>query len=431
MTRFKNFLLLPLDLLCCRWPTLPIVISLVAGILSFPGFPNGLGNIKSAQAEILGAAQHVGSRDLLQALTSQPAKRIIPAVPLSSFTLRDGNQYQTDNQQTDRSITRCLHCVSNPTRNASQLSPYQKTAPWPSDEYICDGGDGQFRSKVKPDRSVIGLEIEDTIAHFDTIDGRTLVAPTRPVWIYAPRFASARKISGVAENLQHEQMVEFEAPLKLTVDTDATIATTVLQHTQPHGQIGRRPVNLFREQLRVGAVFQPQQIGTLREGILPHEASRVIQYGEYGQAENYQLAQSIEAAQTWSHTAAVQVVIDATQTVAETAYEHTSVLYKLDSQGKAQLCVVKVASKQSALPGDLIHFTLRYDNTGNERLQNITLLDNLSPRLEYVPQSAESSLEANFFTQANSAESLVLRWEIKEPLEPGQGGLIRFQCRVR
>ena len=406
-------------------------MSLVTGILGLPGFLNGLGDSRSAQAEILGAVQHVGSRDLLRVLSSQRAEPITPATPLSSFTLRDDNQYETRDQPTDRSIMRCLHCVSNPVQNASQVAPYQKTAPWPSDEYICDGGDGQFRSKVKPDRSVIGLEIEDTIAHFDTIDGRTLVAPTRPVCIYAPRFASTRKISGVAENHQHEQMVEFEAPLQPTVDTDSTIATTVLQRTQPRGQVGRRPVNLFREQLRVGAVFRPQRIGTLREGILPHEASPVIQYGEYGQAENYQLAQSIEAAQTWSHTAAVQVVIDATETVAETAYEHTGVLYRLHAQGKPQLCVVKVASKQSALPGDLVDFTLRYDNTGNERLQNITLLDNLSPRLEYVPQSAESSLKANFFTQANSVESLVLRWEIKEPLEPGQGGLIRFQCRVR
>ncbi|MBI82448.1 MAG: hypothetical protein CMJ81_04565 [Planctomycetaceae bacterium] len=431
MTRPRKILLLPLYLLRCGWLKFPLILSLIIGILSFPGFFSGSSDIKSAQAEILGAVQQVGTRDLLLVLTSQHAEQITPGVPFSSFTLGDDNQHQTDDQQTDRSIRRCLHCVLNPIQHASQLFPYQKTAPWPSDEYICDGGDGQFRSKVKPDRSVIGLEIEDTIAHFDTLDGRTLVAPTRRVCIYAPRFASARKISGIAENQQHEQMVEFEAPLQPSVDTDTVIATTVLQRTQPRGQIGRRPVNLFREQLRVRTVFRPRQIGTLREGILPHEASPVIQYGEYGQAENYQLAQSIEAAQTWSHPVGVQVVIDATQPVAETAYEHTGVLYKLDPQGKAQLCVVKVASKQSALPGDLIHFTLRYDNTGNEQLQNITLLDNLSPRLEYVPQSAESSLKADFSTQANSVESLVLRWEIKEPLQPGQGGLIRFQCRVR
>ena len=38
---------------------------------------------------------------------------------------------------------------------------------------------------------------------------------------------------------------------------------------------------------------------------------------------------------------------------------------------------------------------------------------------------------ADFLVEENEGESLVLRWEIIEPLEVGQGGIIRFQCRVR
>ena len=41
------------------------------------------------------------------------------------------------------------------------------------------------------------------------------------------------------------------------------------------------------------------------------------------------------------------------------------------------------------------------------------------------------SVKADFFAEENEGESLVLRWEIIDPLEVGQGGIIRFQCRVR
>ena len=61
----------------------------------------------------------------------------------------------------------------------------------------------------------------------------------------------------------------------------------------------------------------------------------------------------------------------------------------------------------------------------------MTILDNLTTRLEYVPDSAQSSLEATSAPSPTSAGSQVLRWEIKDPLPAGQGGVVRFRCRVR
>lgn len=61
----------------------------------------------------------------------------------------------------------------------------------------------------------------------------------------------------------------------------------------------------------------------------------------------------------------------------------------------------------------------------------MTIIDNLTTRLEYVPDTAQCSLRANFLTEENYGESLVLRWEILEPMKPGEGGVIRFRCRVR
>ena len=99
--------------------------------------------------------------------------------------------------------------------------------------------------------------------------------------------------------------------------------------------------------------------------------------------------------------------------------------------GKPRLRVVKVASKQNVQPGEMIGFTIRYDNVGDEQIGNVTIIDNLTSRLEYMLNTAQSSLPAKFFTQANEGDSLVLRWEVTDPLKPGQGGIVRFNCRVR
>ena len=107
-------------------------------------------------------------------------------------------------------------------------------------------------------------------------------------------------------------------------------------------------------------------------------------------------------------------------------------IYTFDlPKGKPRLRIVKVASKHNARPGDVVEFTLLFENLGDQVIGNVTIVDNLVPRLEYVPDSQDCSLEANFSTQQNESESLALRWEIIKPLEVGEGGIIRFRCRVR
>ena len=61
----------------------------------------------------------------------------------------------------------------------------------------------------------------------------------------------------------------------------------------------------------------------------------------------------------------------------------------------------------------------------------MTILDSLSTRLEYVPDSAQCSVDAKFSTQPNEGDSVVVRCEVTKPLDPGKGGILRFRCRVR
>ena len=325
----------------------------------------------------------------------------------------------------------CRQCLPDLITVDPQLSPYQQTGPWPGDEYICDGGDYSQRVRVRADWSVDGLDMEDTVAHFDTLDGRTIVKPTDRVCIYAPRFAAVRQISGASEHKQQEHMNEILVPLQPQWSEEVQTASTTLQQAQPVIQLGKQPANIFRERQVLESFDRPQKIGTLSEENLAQENFSLIRYGIFDETERLLLTEFSDAAQSWSHDAAVQVVIEETQAIADVLYQKPQTLYKLDPQGKPELCVTKMASRKSALPGDVIDFTLRFDNVGNEQIGNVTLIDNLSPRLEYVSESAQCSLDTEFFTRENEGESLILRWEIKQPLEPGKGGLIRFRCKVR
>ena len=144
------------------------------------------------------------------------------------------------------------------------------------------------------------------------------------------------------------------------------------------------------------------------------------------------MAERLEAALAWTENQAVQVMIDTVTASIATNDVGLQSVYRYDlPPGKPRLRVVKVASKKSAQPGDEVEFTIRFDNVGDQTVGNVTIADSLTTRLEYVPNTAQCDLEANFGTQENDGESLVLRWEIRRSLKVGEGGIIRFTCRVR
>ena len=47
------------------------------------------------------------------------------------------------------------------------------------------------------------------------------------------------------------------------------------------------------------------------------------------------------------------------------------------------------------------------------------------------PKPPNTTLKTKLTTEPNDGESLVLKWKLEEPLEVGEGGIIRFKTRVR
>ena len=311
-------------------------------------------------------------------------------------------------------------------------SPPGLPRPWPPDEYVFDGGDRAGKVNVALDWSVDGLDEEDTIVHYETRQGKTIIQPTNRVSVYAPRFAAIRRVDGIIQNHHSFSRLmnhQFEA---LRLDKDIQNQKRITQELQPGRHLALTTPNGFRERLPDRTFDNVQNARGTNGAYDLYEDFAIIRRGVFDINEKARLNQRIEAAKTWTTEQGVQVVLDDKLPV-EFSNDRSSALYSVYQmpEGKKRLRVVKIASQQQAHSGDIIEFTIRFDNTGEETVGNVTVIDNLTPRLEYVDGSQSSSLKSNFATQVNEGLSLVLRWEIIDPLKVGEGGVIRFKCRVR
>ena len=308
--------------------------------------------------------------------------------------------------------------------------PHGYDGVWPADEYLCDGGDANVRATVNRDSVVYGLDLEDTIAHYDTADGRTLVAPSNSVCIYAPRFASVRKLVGVQQDERLLRPGEIDLPVPPLVE-EATRPPMVVEQPLPTLRLLDIDGPLaLRDRRREVEIDQTQRVAELVREFEAYEDFQVVRLGVDSSAEKARLIEYIVAAVEWSDNDAPEVLVGGQEAAVNKSVERTGLVYQVEV-GSPCLRIIKLADRTAAQPGEIVEFTLRYDNIGEQTVDQVTIMDNLTTRLEYVPNSSQSDREAEFLSEENQGESLALRWEIKEPLLPGDGGIIRFRCRVR
>lgn len=297
------------------------------------------------------------------------------------------------------------------------------------DEYLCDGGDCGPGVAVRKDWVIEGLDQEDTVVHYDTLDGCVIVQPSNRVCIYAPRFGVVRRLVNVMASQQRQFINVFEDDMLLAEAERKDLVTTTLQQLPPVTRIGERPPSLLLNRQQAGEFEARVVVRELLGMIKPYCNLQVIKLGIHDNAEKPWLAKATVAALTWTGDQAAQVTIGQQAASVLIGSVSPGVVYA-GPKGKPCLRLIKLASTDMAKPGDEIEFTLRFDNVGTEKVGNVTIVDNLSTRLALVKDSAESSVGADFSTSQNSAGSLILRWEIKEPVEPGKGGILQFKVKV-
>jgi len=318
-----------------------------------------------------------------------------------------------------------------PISNISPWTPPGIAGPWPQDEYLEDGGDGQVQVNLGAGGQLRGLEMEDTVAIYDTIDGETRIKPSNRVCLYAPRFAAVRHVTSVIENLQNDQLTAVTQPLLPQLNQEDRLATTAVQPVQPQGEISTKQLSIERTNDVVLPTISLQPILGLEGGLATYENLLVMRKGIFEESEKARLIEAIDAAITWTGDKAVQVVLDGRAAVDVTGDKRAQATFRVDVPNNPCLRVIKIASKKVAKPGEIVDFTIRFDNLGDQTIKKVVLVDNLTTRLEYVPQTAQSSLRAEFSSEENDGDSLVLRWDFVDPLPAGKGGLVRFNCRVR
>ncbi len=299
-------------------------------------------------------------------------------------------------------------------------------------EYITDGGDRKGEAYSSSDWKVHHLDTEDTIAHFDTVDGKILVEPSNRVQIYSPRFGTVRQVLGPESNQSNVTLVDAQGKIKVAVDNDITGADI---------RSAENAASMARDDKMVAGTQADAYITKMESEEFVMEESLKIRIGDMvsllksstiSDKERPILMEGANAAQAWGELQKVAVDIDSLQAHSNVYNQGAEVLYTVETKTKtSRLSLIKIASKKSAQPGELIEFTLRYQNIGQETIGNVTILDNLSSRLEYVDASAKSSRKGEFLTETNEVGSLILRWEISEPLQKGEFGIIQFLCRVR
>jgi len=322
-------------------------------------------------------------------------------------------------------------------QEAGPVPPY-----WSVQEYLYDGGDREPHVEVDEDWSVSGLNSQDTVAHYETIDGELCVTASNRVPIYAPRFGAVRKVTApilTARAVGAERVLEPTGP---AIQKTRDLAGNVTLPTGPRRQTAVKLIDGLHDRTRgIGAekITPAVDVSSLQVAFQHLDALGSVVRREDLEAI---VGQFLVNARTWTNVDSIGVILEGVQAAELRDSKQVQDVHVFDSgPAKCSLRICKGASHATANPGDIINFTIRFDNLGDKPIGNVVILDSLTTRLEYIDNSQASVLslaepEANakptkFSTEENEAGSTVLRWEIDQALEPGDRRIISFSCRVR
>lgn len=317
-------------------------------------------------------------------------------------------------------------------RNPGGFSFRGQYGAWPQDEYLVDGGDDRTRAFVRNNWEIRGLDPEDTIAHYDTLDDRRLVEKSNRVHIYSPRFGSVRKIDGAVAAIEWQHYAGVQNRyMAANAQSRTKIGRTEQNETADYArsQVILRSANAGANTGTVGVRKSPVIYQNLE---VTASLSQLLTHSVFSGAELAYLAEAKRQAVAWGGLDRVEVRVNeqtAQAMIGQKTPEAVFILGEPEKTSKLQL--FKVASKETAQRGEIVEFMIRFDNVGSEIVGNVTIADSLTTRLEYIVDSAGSSVPAEFFVEPNEAGSQILRWEITEPLKAGDFGVVRFRCRVQ
>ena len=309
-----------------------------------------------------------------------------------------------------------------------------------ADEYLVSGGNasgyaGKPAYVENNSWTVHNFNAGDTVAHFDTLGGQVFVEPSNPLYIYAPRFGAIRKVEGLLLEGQVTALVAARNQQGVNRSEETQQTSFTEQEARTRYARTQDQLNSIDGQRRSTGVESSQGLGGYDNFQIVDSDSMILLQRTFGfeNASRVHLDRMAQNARAWQGNEGIKIQINELAPMATVGIDGAAVYFQVEDRQShtSKLRFIKVASKESAQPGEVVEFTLRFDNIGNQLIGNVTILDDLTGRLEFLDYTAVASLASGFSAQRNAGGSLRLRFEITEPLAPGEFGVIQYQCRLR
>jgi uncharacterized repeat protein (TIGR01451 family) len=349
------------------------------------------------------------------------ATTFTPAVPRSEVEPTDAI----------RRATRRGLLGPTPPRPYFALEP--PAPPWElyPDEYLLDGGDRGLPVHETPGHRE-GLDTEDAVAEYVDHSGNPHLLPTNRVAIYSPRFGFVGTKTGLEAGVTVSRAASA---------VDLTRGEGVRNRIGTVDQEQRMPSLSVRVRSRAsGFDTEAGQMGVNQQTILSQNTELagslegVQNQGapEMRQSDRARIARERQAAIAWTRNEfpVIAASLEGAQQVV-VKFVASELVGIEDRRKPGRLEIVKLADKQIAQPGEIVNFRIEYENIGDRELKDVRIIDNLTPRLEYVADSATSSRSAALSVTDNGEGSVILTWSLKEPLKGKTKGFVTFKSRVR
>lgn len=300
------------------------------------------------------------------------------------------------------------------------------------DEYLSDGGDRNLPVHYSSGFRQ-GLDTQDTIAEYQDDQGKHHVKKSNQANVYAPRFAAVTTTAGISENLGIDRALgAYETVNGLAMNTRIKPNTEQQTDQIKAARVRTRVSGLESENITLG-MNQATRLENHTKLENTHTDFAFAGLDKFDRWQAPVAMDGIQAAAIWTRTLSpVIVASDVAGTELYSSFRPEEMI-GLDEKHKAPgiIYIDKSADKSDAKPGDIITFTIRYKNTGDRPLSNVLIIDNLTPRLEFIEGTGESDRDGRLVVEDNQEGSLILKWEIEGQLEGQAGGTVSFQAKVR
>lgn len=299
------------------------------------------------------------------------------------------------------------------------------------DEYICDGGDKDIPVHYFETQRH-GLDFEDTVGEYIDSHGEPQVRPSCRVCVYAPRFASVRTIDVSHVDISYDKLAGHHDDARLVGVEHQLQPGVETQTDQPIGLDRRDSASGLIADTWEGNLTKIEWAGNNIQVNRLWQEIGFVRDGRFHQEDEARIAMAIQIAHDWSHDLYPIIMADTLQGgLVEASFRAMDMTGIHDPRCPGELRIVKLCEQESALPGDTITFVIRYDNIGQKELTEVRILDNLSPRLELIPESVSFDRAGTPGVQDNNAGGQILVFELAEPLPGETGGVLTFDCLVR